>query len=558
VRKKTSSVHDPKVIITVSRLVPKNGIDVLIRAVEEVRKEIPDIRCHILGDGPARETLEMCVSRSRLSPNVKFFGALPHEEIPKYLQEADVFVRPSRSEGMGNSFVEALAVSLPIIGTPVGGILDIIRDGETGLFAAVDNPSDCARKILRLLKDREFGRSIAEKGRKMVGEKFSWDAISKNYEKIFRECHEAHGLRIVMATPLFPPSIGGPATYAKNLAEQFRSLGHRVKILSFGLILSEPILIRHLHYFFRLLRDSRGADIIYALDDFSVGVPAAFVSLLRRIPLAVRWEGDFLWEKFVERTRQEITLPDFYAAAHPLSAKEKIVKKAIGFVLGRASRIGYSSEWRRKIGAGAYGIPPEKLVLVRNVGEENVSVAAGPEREKKILWGGRMLFLKNLSRLIRAFGRANRGDYELWLVGDGPERSRLEALVRERKIPSVRFFPSMDRIRWLHELSRAVCFVLPSFSEVGPTSVTEALSLGVPVIMTRESGYTEILTDGAILVHPFSESEIVQALEEIMEKHSYIRPSAPPFRRGWKETAGEWISLFYESLSHRQRFLHLP
>src|SRR3989344_2476279 len=94
--------------------------------------------------------------------------------ISKYLWKASIFVRPSRSEGMGNAFVEALAAGVPIIGTPVGGILDIIKDGETGLFARVDDPKDLAEKIKILLENKKLTAQIVENGRKMVEERFRW------------------------------------------------------------------------------------------------------------------------------------------------------------------------------------------------------------------------------------------------------------------------------------------------------------------------------------------------------------------------------------------------
>jgi len=176
-----------RVVITVSRLVSKNGIDILIKAIAEVKKSVPDILLHIIGDGPERERLELYAARCTLQANIKFFGAIPHEQIPHYLHAAAIFVRPSRSEGMGNSFVEALAAGLPIIGTPVGGITDIIKEKKTGLLARVDDSHDLAEKILLLLRDRELSLSIVEEGKKMVDERFSWNKVAGSYRAVFGE-----------------------------------------------------------------------------------------------------------------------------------------------------------------------------------------------------------------------------------------------------------------------------------------------------------------------------------------------------------------------------------
>ncbi len=179
-----------KVVITVSRLVRKNGVDVLIRAVSEVKREIPDIQCHIIGDGPDRRALERLAWDLGLQQNVTFAGRVLPEQVPYHLARADVFVRASRSEGMGNAFIEALAAGLPIIGTPVEGIRDIIEDGVTGLFARVDNVGDLAEKMMRLLQDKSLAARIVENGRRMVRERFDWDRIAEQYRDIFESVLE--------------------------------------------------------------------------------------------------------------------------------------------------------------------------------------------------------------------------------------------------------------------------------------------------------------------------------------------------------------------------------
>ena len=307
--------QNSKVVITTSRLVPKNGIDILVRAMAEVKKEIPDVRCHVIGEGGERKNLELEIRNLKLENIVKLFGQVPHDELPKYLAAADIFVRPSRSEGMGNSFVEALAAGLPIVGTPVGGIGDIIKDGKTGLLAKADDPQDLAEKVKTLLQDQKLANSIVENGRRMVEERFSWDKIAVSYGEVFSRYVQHRVLNILVATPLYPPQLGGPALYAKHLGGEFGQVGQKVRIVSFGHFLRYPGGLRHLLYFFALLRHAPRSDIIFALDYTSVGFPAAMASLFLRKTLVIRVEGDSLWESFVERTRQDITLPEFYKIA---------------------------------------------------------------------------------------------------------------------------------------------------------------------------------------------------------------------------------------------------
>jgi glycosyltransferase involved in cell wall biosynthesis len=104
--------------------------------------------------------------------------------MPPYLQISDIFVRPSLSEGLGNSFLEAMAAGLPVIATPVGGIPDFLKDGETGLFCEVDNPQSIAQKVEKLLKDRESRDYIVRHASEMIREKYQWSMIAKKMQEV--------------------------------------------------------------------------------------------------------------------------------------------------------------------------------------------------------------------------------------------------------------------------------------------------------------------------------------------------------------------------------------
>jgi phosphatidylinositol alpha-1,6-mannosyltransferase len=177
----------PPTVVTVGRLVPKNGVDTLLRAVSLLRSDLPGLQCRIVGDGPERARLEALARDLGLGGAARFYGSVSHEAVAQHLWESDVFARPSRSEGMGTAFVEALAAGLPIVGTPVGGIVDVIRDGETGLLTPVDQPADLAEKIRLLLTRREFAASLVHQGAAVVRERFDADRVAERYAQVFRE-----------------------------------------------------------------------------------------------------------------------------------------------------------------------------------------------------------------------------------------------------------------------------------------------------------------------------------------------------------------------------------
>ena len=184
--KKKLGIEGRKVIITSSRLTRKNAVEDLIEALSHVRKSIPNTTLLICGTGEDEKKLKNLSKNLGVDSSVYFLGLVSHSELPEYLCAADVFVRPSLSEGFGNSFVEALACGVPIIATPVGGIPDFLEDKTTGLFCNVRDSKDLAKKIELLLRNRELSRKISRNGQKMVRERYEWDSIAKQFdEKVF-------------------------------------------------------------------------------------------------------------------------------------------------------------------------------------------------------------------------------------------------------------------------------------------------------------------------------------------------------------------------------------
>ena len=174
-RKELGLNDSDTVIITTSRLMEKNAVQDIISAM----KFLPEnIKLLILGIGPLERGLKAMVVDMDYESRIKFLGHVPSDEIPKYLHLSDIFVRPSLAEGFGNSFVEAMAARLPVIATPVGGIVDFLRDGETGLFCEVKNPENIARQVTKLLGDPALVQKLRQNGIKLAREQYDWDLIA--------------------------------------------------------------------------------------------------------------------------------------------------------------------------------------------------------------------------------------------------------------------------------------------------------------------------------------------------------------------------------------------
>jgi len=178
---------DKTVLITTSRLVPKNGIENLIDATKILIDEGYKIKTLILGEGPAHKNLKSQISNLKIEKKVSLLGHIDQKEIPTHLATADIFVRASISEGLGISFLEAMAVGLPVIGTPVGGITDFLEHKKTGLFAEPQNPKSIAEQVKILIKNKNLKNEIIENGKKLVFEKYNWDIISQKMQVVFNK-----------------------------------------------------------------------------------------------------------------------------------------------------------------------------------------------------------------------------------------------------------------------------------------------------------------------------------------------------------------------------------
>ncbi|PIR44946.1 MAG: hypothetical protein COV10_01940 [Candidatus Vogelbacteria bacterium CG10_big_fil_rev_8_21_14_0_10_51_16] len=164
------------VLINTSRLVYKNAHDIVIRALVHLPEQV--IYENVSQQGDLRDELLALAKREGVAHRVFLEPALSLDDIPAWLATGDIFVRPSRSEGLGTSFLEAMAAGLPVVATPVGGIPDFLADGVTGLFAKVDDPESVADCVKRLIADEQLRERLRENARRMVRERYTWDVVA--------------------------------------------------------------------------------------------------------------------------------------------------------------------------------------------------------------------------------------------------------------------------------------------------------------------------------------------------------------------------------------------
>lgn len=179
---------DKRIITFSGRLVPLKRVDVLLEAVQGVLKTRKDIQLLILGHGELKESLHRMASDFGIGAFVSFKNSVSN--ILDYLQITDIFVFPSEKEGMPNSLLEAMACRLPVIATRIGGVVDIVRDGENGLIVTPGNAEELKEAILMLLENTSLAEKIAENAYRDIKENYYIDSVADKYVELYRRVLE--------------------------------------------------------------------------------------------------------------------------------------------------------------------------------------------------------------------------------------------------------------------------------------------------------------------------------------------------------------------------------
>lgn len=178
-----------EVFVYVGRLVHRKGVQFLVEFWKDFIKKRPDAYLIMLGSGKGMpDDCEAEVRAFIKEHNLEQHIFLKEEvkNVLDYLQGADFFIFPSEREGMSNAILEAMAVGVPIIASGIGGNIDLIRDGETGLVFTPKNKEDLERVILRVIGNKELKEKLGEGARNLVQQQFSVAVVADTYEEVYR------------------------------------------------------------------------------------------------------------------------------------------------------------------------------------------------------------------------------------------------------------------------------------------------------------------------------------------------------------------------------------
>lgn len=394
-------------------------------------------------------------------------------------------------------------------------------------------------------------------------------------------------MKIILATGIYPPDIGGPATYVRALVGELvksgievvvvaysrtSGLGHRTSENSESRSPNPEVrggwevvlvpkaggpLLRWLRYTRALRTHAADADVVLAFSLVSCGVPLWWAHLKKpfdkaqgKPKLLLRLGGDFLWERYTD-CGGGLGLRAWYESRFWLLVGS-LFRWLVRFLLRTFDHIVFSTRLQEAIYERHYLHLPTHTVIENALpaptpGPSPAVAGEGRTRHApfRLLFIGRFVAFKNLSALLRAM--TELPETSLTLVGEGPLQHFLEGNVRGLHIQDqVTFHPKVN------QEGRGILFrehdllVIPSVTEMSPNTALEARVAGVPVLLTEETGLSERLRQGMIIRKLRTPEQIRDALREAMAQYERIAEEAArmPTSRPWSAIAGEYLELF--------------
>ncbi len=359
-------------------------------------------------------------------------------------------------------------------------------------------------------------------------------------------------MKIILATPIYPPDIGGPAQYVKNLAEGLNKKDFEIEILSYQKLKNIPQPFRFFIYLLRVFKKAKHCDIVYAFNLISCGLPSCLAAKILRKKFLLRLGGDFLWERAVEQGRTKKPLREYYQEARSL--KEKFWIKLIKIVLNRADKIIFTGNFQKNIYQKQFGLKEEKIVIIPNPFPEiKTTDNRQPTTDDQLLYAGRLLKLKNLDSLIKAVADIEQetqgSKLSLKIIGEGPEEKNLRLQLANLKLQDkVIIEKPVSHRNLLNEIQKSYLCVLPSLTEISPNFALECLALRKPILLTKETGYYERFKENLIFLNPQNKKDMEEKILYLLDAENYQnylgKIKKINITRDWRGVVAEHLAVF--------------
>jgi glycosyltransferase involved in cell wall biosynthesis len=338
---------------------------------------------------------------------------------------------------------------------------------------------------------------------------------------------EEKNIRLLVATGIYPPDIGGPATYSRMLEETLHNHAIDVTVIPFGKVRHLPKVIRHFAFFLLLLKKVWHADIVYALDPMSVGVPARVVAFLARKKFIIRLGGDYAWEQGQQRFGVTQTLDEYTHNPQKNAWQVRLLAYIQTRIVKSAQFVILPSEYLKSI-VQTWGIDDEKIRVIYSalfpldvVGSKEVIRQQLSYEGVVIVSVGRLVPWKGFDTLIEAIAilKNDIPDISLVIIGDGPLQNTLLTKIQECHVEGrVRLVGRLSKDALGAAIKGADVFVLNTSYEGLSHQLLEVMDIGVPIVTTNIGGNPELITDGisGTLVEAGDTEALTKAIQHIV------------------------------------------
>src|SRR3569623_1309115 len=349
-------------------------------------------------------------------------------------------------------------------------------------------------------------------------------------------------MRIVIATPIYPPEIGGPATYARELSVRLAKSEQR-PVVAYSdeaqvvegtkLVLvakSQGLLMRLWQFFFAVLREAHKADVIYVQNAVAAGLPSVLAGKMLKKPVILKFVGDEAWERATQAGKTDKNLADFLAQPQG-GLKTSVFISIQRFVLTHVSAVVPPSEFLGEILSGYYGVEPTKITVNYNAFEGAPTTQTAPRKPRQILSVSRLVSWKRIDGILNAFKivKYRYPDATLVVAGEGPEEAKLKKIAAALGIADSTIFTgraSREQIDAFMAES-GVC-VLNSTYEVLPHIALESFAAGIPLIATDIPGTREAVVNNVsgLLVPARDDATLAVAIERLFAEPAHGQAQA--------------------------------
>jgi glycosyltransferase involved in cell wall biosynthesis len=369
-------------------------------------------------------------------------------------------------------------------------------------------------------------------------------------------------VKILITTGIFEPEAGGPAVYAANIATKLVEAGHEVKVLTysdkaifdFDDKYSFPLkrtvrkgkFSNYFRYFLAVLKEIKNYDFVYSLDWLAAGLPVCLASKLSGKKYFLRVGGGYIWEKYLQEGKPPMTLKEFYEKG--VYKEYKILYKIINFVFKNAEKIIFNSEEQRALFLKYYSLEEKRVEVIENPLPKKIGNVIRDGVSDEIVFAGRFIVMKNIKLLLKAFSEANLKNKKLVFLGDGPQKGKIEELVKNLKLEEkVVFLPTAKREKMYERIKNARYVVISSWTDISPNQFYECLALNIPVLMTKEN-YLSTRGQIPFMFDPTSSEDLAKKMKALEDESTYNKFTKDlkdiSFRNYWDDVLKNHIFIF--------------